>query len=473
MHTRLLVVLACLAALGVRISAFTDAQDSTASVELETVIKTEAEKPSTIPDAAADLEWLNDIDEALKLAVKQNRPVFATLRCVPCKQCTWIENKVMKPSAAMTSKQKQFICVRVTTMRNIDNRLWKFTEYQDLDCSWWAYFFSPKGQIYGVYGGIDITGDQSRMSEAGLLDAMDNVLNHHYQPDREAWNVDGIAPNKKIKAETPNRLKGWDMLLKKKSWFKKEQDHASKAIKNGDDPGCLHCHTVGEVVRQPKLEKNGFNKETDFFDWPYAENIGLKMNKDENLTVKMVINDTAADDVRILQGDKIRAANGQLVFSNTDLRRVLHSMPFKACELTLSFLRKGEVQSETLKLQDNWRKHELGWRKSVAEAPIGASTGFGWPIGVNGNQRKKLGIRNGELAFKPYWGKNGNPVAAKHGLTRGDVVIAINGEKPNKIGRDLNAWFRIKFEPDDDIELTVVNGKGKQRKIKYKAPGNN
>ncbi|MCA8912681.1 MAG: thioredoxin family protein [Planctomycetes bacterium] len=411
-----------------------------------------------IPEARDKHEWIEnkDIEYALKLAKKENRPVFATIRCLPCKQCSWFESAVMKPAPELEAKLKQFICLRVTTMRDVDERIYRFEKYQDMDCSWWGYFFDPDGRIYGVYGGIDIESDKSCISVKGLISAMDRVLKCHYHPDRESWNLFGDAPKTRGKAETPLKHDGW------KHWAKNNQ-RADKIL--SDKQECLHCHEVAEVVRQPRFDKKDFDKQTDFYVWPYPQNIGLELDIDDSLKVRDVTSGGAAYQAGMAKGDRIEAANGQLIFSNTDLRRVLNELAWGDCKLTLQTRdANGEAAYVTVNLKEGWRKYDLGWRKSVAEANIGAHPGFPWPLQ---GDRQAAGVEADKLCIKPYMPKGPVGNAGDAGLKANDLIIAVDGESPNLVGRAFLAWFRMKYEPGDEITLTVVNN-GKKRELKYK-----
>lgn len=411
-----------------------------------------------IPEPRKQHEWLEDkdIEDALKLARKENRPVFATVRCLPCKQCSWIDGAIMKPTPELEAKMQNFVCLRITNMRELDARVFKFEQYQDMDCSWWGWFFDPDGRIYSVYGGIDIDGDKSRISVKGLINTMDRVLKYHYHPDRETWNLLGEAPKTRGKADTPLKHDGW------KNWAKDNQ-RADKVL--ADKKECLHCHEVAEVVRQPLFDKQKFDKQADFYVWPYPENIGLELDLDDGLKIKKVIADSPAHKASMQAGDRVDAINGELVFSSTDVRRILNGLPFGDCKIeVLTRDSNGEGMLMPLELKGDWRKYDLGWRKSVAEANIGAHPGFPWPLA---GDRKAAGVEAGKLCIKPYMPKGPAGNAGDAGLKANDIIIAVDGESPDLVGRAFLAWFRMKYEPGDEITLSVINS-GKKRDITYK-----
>ena len=148
---------------------------------------------------------------------------------------------------------------------------------------------------------------------------------------------------------------------------------------------------------------------------------------------------------------------------------MLHRAPRGKTKLSLTWLRKDERHQGTLELAEGWRATNLGWRKSVAEAAIGAHPGFPWPLGVNANDRKKFGIADDAMAVRAYYPKGPKGPAGEAGL-RGDLIItAVNGESPNVISRPFMVWFRLRFDPGDPIELTVVDAKGEKQTVGYAA----
>lgn len=417
-------------------------------------------KPSRpeLPAPREEVKWIEDLNAGLALAKKEGRPLFVTMRCIPCKQCSEFDADVLDGGAELSPLLAQFVTVRVTTMRGIDERILPFGDYQDLDLSWWGYFLSDEGALYGVYGGRDEVSDTTRISEKGLIDALTKVLAHHYDKRRADWDVDGLLPDLRGNPQTPLQLPGWP------SWAK----HGAKEVAETE---CLHCHQVNEVLRQPRFDAKKFDKQKDFWGWPFPENVGLTLDRDKGTLVTKVEPGSAADAVRLKPGDELGAAGGKRLFTQADFRGVLHRAGKGDAKIGVVWLRKGEEHSGQLVLKGDWRKTDLGWRKSVAEADIGANTGFPWPLACNDNERKQRGVEKGVLCIKPYMPKGPTGAAGDAGLKASDFVVAVNGEKPDVSGRAFLVWFRQKFEPGDAITLTVVDGSKKRREVKYKAPG--
>lgn len=400
--------------------------------------------------------WREDLAEAFAEARATNRPLFVTLRCLPCKQCAEFDASVLDGGSKLDPLLKQLITVRLTSMRNVDARLLPYERFQDLDLSWWGYLLSPEGRLYAIYGGRDEVSDKSRISIESLQSTLQRVLDHHHDPRRAAWNVDGPLPLLDDEPRTPVQLAGW------KSWAKRGAEEA----KTNE---CLHCHQVAEIIRQPAADGAGIDRAADFDVWPFPENVGLRLDRDHGLRVAEVFPDGAAAVAGVEPGDELGAAAGRKLFGQADLRGVLHRAPAGDTEVELRWSRDGVGQVAKLALNGRWKRTNLGWRKSVAEAAVGAHPGFPWPLGVNDGERRKRGIEANTLAVRPWFGPKGaHGLAAKAGLRGNDVIVAVNGQSPNVAARPFMVWFRLNFDPDDEVTLTVVNAEGRRRELIYR-----
>src|SRR6266850_845590 len=150
---------------------------------------------ASLPDPLADIIWRTDLQKALAEAKQTNRPLFITLRCLPCKQCSAFDKDVMEGGPLLSPLLAQFITVRLTDATAIDLRILPVQGFQDLDISWWGYFLSPQGKICAIFGGKDHVSDATRISPEALAATMRRVLAHHYDPRREKWDIDGAVPD--------------------------------------------------------------------------------------------------------------------------------------------------------------------------------------------------------------------------------------------------------------------------------------
>jgi hypothetical protein len=405
--------------------------------------------------ARTNIEWESDLKKALVTAKRENRPVFVTLRCLPCKSCSEFDKAVLEGGADLDPLFRQFVTVRLTSTKDIDFRLLPMDQFQDMDVSWWSWFISPEGRVYGVFGGRDKSGDETRTSKASLVATMKRVLAHHYDPRRPAWDIDGPAPVTTGEPTTPMDLPGfgsWLSLGNNKEMF--------------NHHGCIHCHQTSEILRQGEIDAGRFDKRRDLQPWPFPENIGVVVNRDDGLAVQQVRPGSPAAAIGIRSGDLIAAAGGRRLFSQADLRAVLHRAPLGNAKIEIVWLRGGKPMTGTLDLADGWRKTDLSWRASVSEGNVGARPGF-WP-GEAGAARARLGIANDTMAVKPFIGPKMQSPAISAGLKGTDVVTAVNGQSPPIANREWNIWFRMMFEPGDAVTLTVRSADGKERQINFK-----
>lgn len=413
---------------------------------------------AALPSPAKEVKWRSDVRAALAEAKASDRPLLVTLRCLPCKQCAGFDAAVLEGDGGLEDVLAQFVTVRITSASDLDLRLFPVEGWQDLDLSWWGWILSPEGRIYSIFGGKDHVADTTRISPEAFANTLRRVLEHHYDPRRDAWDVDGPAPALEGKAPTPLSLPGFA------SWEKRGAQSLKK-------DGCLHCHQVNEVLRQPALDAGKFDKRRDLQPWPLPENIGLVVDRDDGLRVTKVLAGGAAEKAGVRAGDRLAAAGERKLFGQADLRGVLHRTPAEASAVDLKLWRGSELVSVAVALAPGWRATELAWRKSIADGNIGALPGFAWPMAAKPEVRRKLAIPAGKMAVTPWFGKEPKDWPAwKAGLREDDVIVAVGGESPDLAVRDFMAWFRLRFEPGDAIVLRVRDGRGREREVRYAAP---
>ena len=408
---------------------------------------------------AAPLEkvtWRSDLRSAMEQARRENRPLFVTMRCMPCKQCSAFDKGVLEGGPELDPLLKQFVTVRLIDVQDVDLRLFPMEGFQDFDLSWWGWFLSPQGQVYGVFGGRDHVSDETRISVPALANTLRRVLAHHYDPRRAAWDVDGPVPKLDGQPLTPKTLPGHD------SWLAKTHEEVRKQT-------CIHCHQVGEIVRQPAVDMKQFDKRRDFDVWPLPENVGLTVDRDHGLRVTKVEPGSAADKAGMKPGDELGAAGGRRLFSQADFRGVLHRKPNGATWVNLYWLRDGKVLCSNLALPEGWRKTVLDWRMTVSQGNVGGEPAF-FPLSVNAQKRKQRNIPDGVMAVEPFLGPNPSGPAYAAGVRGNDVVTAVGGESPDVAGRAFLVWFKMHYEPGDEVTVTLKDTAGKERKVSYRLP---
>lgn len=402
------------------------------------------------------VEWRSDIAAALKEAREENRPIFATFRCLPCKQCSSFDKDVLEGGPDLTPLLTRFITLRITDANDLDLRLFPVADFQDLDISWWGYFLSPEGQVYAIYGGRDHISDATRISERSLIKTMERVLAHHYDPRRTSWNIDRPVPDLTGAKQPPSTLTGY------KTWIGNANKHVHQQTR-------LHCHQVNDILRTPAVEAGTFDALTDFYDWPFPENVGIALDRDHGLKVNRVRPGSPAATAGLRAGDILGAADGQRLFGQTDLRGILHRAPKGAGSIDVVWKRGANVMSAPLNVAEGWRRTILDWRMSVSQGVVGAYPGF-FPIKTNDGKRRNYGIPNGRMAATPFLGKKLRGPAVAAGLKRDHVITAIDGHNADITGRAFLIWVNQRYKPGDRITFSVRDSRRRDSRVSFRLP---
>ncbi|MEZ0267097.1 MAG: hypothetical protein ACAI43_20385, partial [Phycisphaerae bacterium] len=423
--------------------------------------------------AESRVDWQADLLKGLSQAKAENRPVFVTMRCLPCKSCSDFDKGVLEGGPDLDPLLLRFVTVRLTSAKDVDMRMLPMETFQDLDTSWWGWFLSPEGKVYGVFGGRDASGDAGRTSKAALIAALKRVLDHHYDPRRPAWDIDGPSPVTAGAPKTPVDLPGFN------NWLAKGRNEA-----HVKEQGCIHCHQVQEILHQTAIDAGKFDKTKDLDVWPLPENAGFSLERDDGLKINRVREDSPAAKAGLKVGDVLiggipapvaaspagGAASAALsvgprrFFSQADVRAALHRLPTTGpAHVQLVYSRDGQIAKANLSLADGWRKGNSNWRISLSEGVVGAFPGFWANDGAR--FRKERNIPADSMAVVPFFpsgpkinDKDRGPAWAA-GLRGNDVITAVNGQSPNLAARAWIIWFRLNHDAGQEIKLDVVDAK--------------
>lgn len=410
----------------------------------------------TVPAAAGfTVTWRTNLARAMTEAREQNRPLFVTFRCLPCKQCADFDKAVLEGGPDLDPILTQFVTVRLTDAAEIDFRIFPVEGFQDLDLSWWGWLLSPQGKIYGVFGGRDHLSDATRISKPALIASLLRVLAHHYDPRRPGWDIDGPAPDLTSAPRTLRQLPGYA------GWV--------RMIGPSERQTCIHCHQVNDILREPAVTAKTFDKHRDFEVWPLPENAGITLDRDHGLRVTSIEPGSPAAKAGLRPGDLLGAAEGQRLFGQADFRGALHRGPRGPGRMEIWWTRGGEAMNGQLEVAEGWRKTVLDWRMSVSQGIVGVYPGF-FPIGINAERRERLRIDPGRMAVEPFMGTNTKSAAYLAGVRQSQVVTAVNGESPDLTGRAFLVWFIMRFDPGDEVTYTVAEGPEKRRDIICRLP---
>lgn len=395
-----------------------------------------AAKPGAWAAPDAEVVWRTDLHAALREAAATDRPLFVTLRCLPCKQCASFDQDVLEGGPELTPLLRRFVTVRLTDAMQIDLARLPVEGFQDFDMSWWGWFLSPESQVYGVFGGRDEVSDTTRISSAALAATMRRVLDHHHTPGRREWNVDGPAVADDVAPTSPSQLPGYE------SWRRQSLEAPKQS--------CLHCHQVAEILRQPAIDADEFDMAA-LAPWPLPENVGLKVDRDDGLLVTEVREGSPAARIGVAVGDRLVVADGRRLFGQADLRAALHRHEEPDPRIGLGWRRGDEFLTGSLAPTGEWRKTVLDWRMSVSQGNLGVGPGF-FPLRARGGGGDGMAIR-------PFFGRDVHRSASHAaGLRQHHTIVAVDGERRRMNGRTFLTWFRLRYGPGDTVVFTVREG---------------
>lgn len=424
-------------------SAFSE--DSAIDQELwKTVISSSQGKIPRDSNPSGRIVWRTDFPAALVEARAKGQPLLVTWRCLPCEQCSEFDKEILDGSPSLDPLLRQFITVRLTDASLLDERYFPYKTHQDLDLSWWAYFLSPNGDLYGVFGGKDHVSENTRISEEAFVNNLKRILAHHYDPRKDDWEIDQPVAHASVTKTGPRDLKGYELLLAKRPGMgKPHKEHGS----------CIHCHQVGDMLTIQSVDAGTFKVEHLTQKWPLPENVGILLNRDDGLLVDKVMTGSPAQAAGLSAGDRLGMANGTRLFGQADFRGVLHRAEFGKDTIEIAWRRGHEVHFGKLKVDQGWRETNHSWRKTVYDGVYGPTMGF-FPLkGPNAGKGKGLSIR-------PWMGPkpNSRPVF-QTGLRPSMEIIAIDDMDEALDVRELITWFRLNHKPGDEVVYKVRGGK--------------
>lgn len=396
--------------------------------------------------ARTDVWVYNDIDTAREQARKENKPLFVTFRCVPCKACAAFDADVAKGSDAIRKiAQEQFISVRQVEMKGVDLSLFQF----DHDLNWAAMFINADGTVYARYGTQSAEGPDAYNSIEGLLATMERVLDLHASYPKNKASLAGKRGTRKI--DSALNLPGLENPAK----YKAETSRSN----------CIHCHNIHDAENRIAQQSKDFS--FDFlWRYPLPDQIGLHIDRKDGVTIEQVETGSPAAKAGLVAGEKILSMEGQAIASIADMQWVLHHIPNDDATLSIVSTQPGQKQ---VSVKKGWKQYDASWRGSMwSISPI--LRVYMPPLALN--ERQKIGIDDENSALKVQWinrGSEAGKSALASGLREGDLVVALNGQ-PLERGIDnksFNYFVKLNYKVGDELPLTVLRD-GKEIKLKVK-----
>ncbi|MBI1310181.1 PDZ domain-containing protein [bacterium] len=396
--------------------------------------------------ARTDVWVYNDIPSAMAQAKKENKPLFVTFRCVPCKACAAFDADVASGNERVREfARKNFIPVRQVEMKDVDLSLFEF----DHDLNWAAMFVNADGVVYARYGTQSAEGPDAYNSIDGLLTTMQRVLKLHAaypgnidelrgkhgskQPGLTALDLPGMRNAEKLEQETTRS-------------------------------NCVHCHMIHDAGHFQAQEAGTFSKD-QLWKFPLPDTVGLKIDRNDGLKISEVVAGSPAAAAGLKSGSEVRKLNGQRIVSIADMQWVLHKLPNTATSLNIEL---ADETKHSVKLPAAWKEYDISWRGSMWSVSPRLRV---WSPILAFDRRKELGIPDSDTALEVKWinrDADGGRAAIESGLRQNDVIVAVAGQPLRDVNnQQFNAHIKLNYKVGDELPLTVLrDGQRKELRIR-------
>lgn len=336
-------------------------------------------------------------------------------------------------------------------MWGVDLSLFQF----DGHLTWAVFFMNADRTIYGRYGSRSSPDAMRDISLEGFKKALEGALELHaaYPGNRGAL-AGKTGPPRPWK--TAEALPAW-----------------AGRFKAGDTSrmGCVHCHFVDDGLVTSAWMTRQSVPDALLWSYPMPDALGLSLDPRERATAARVEAGSAADKAGFRAGDRIRSLDGQPLLSIADAQWALHTAK-ETGTIRAEVEREGRTVALTLSPADGWRRSRgFAWRDTTYAIRPGV-----FCEDVSPEDRRALGLADGAPALRVkelhvQWGAvAGKKIeAARAGLAKGDVIVAVDGRPAPATESDLIAYVWQKKKPGDSVEFTVLRG-GKRQTVRLPLP---
>jgi serine protease Do len=386
--------------------------------------------------------WIyNDFAEAKEAAARENKPIFVTFRCVPCKNCNGFDAEVTKGSEVIRDLAvSKFVPLRQVEMKGVDLSQFQF----DYDLNWAAMFINADGTVYGRYGTQSAEGPDAYNSIGSLEKAMQRVLQlHKGYPTNKAYLKGKVGAPKPYK--TALEMPG----------LSEKGKYAGATARNN----CIHCHNIHDAESAHLKATGNFTNES-LWRYPLPDNVGIQINPADGQLVKSIQPGSPADLAGLKAKDRVVTVNGQAIISIADIQWVFHNLPNDRVPIRFDVVREGQMQSLTLTTALGWKKTDISWRGSIWHLSPRLQV---WMPEAMEDENRRIGLPEGETALKVKWINRGGPggkSAFNAGLREGDYIIKLAGKPVPPDPRLFTVEVKLNYKPGDKMPVTLWrNGK--------------
>lgn len=400
----------------------------------------------------ADGFWIyNNLPKAIEQAKAEKKPIVVALRCIPCEECVKLDDNLVDKDPALRPLLEKFVRVRVVSTNGLDLSLFQY----DYDQSFAMFFLNADGTVYGRFGTrshrTNWVGD---VSLDGLARAMEGALDLHaaYPKNKEQLAAKiGPKPLFPVPEKFPSLGK-----------YSSALDYSKENVVQS----CIHCHQIGDAIKDMYRKKKEPLPEEVIFPYPHPKSLGLILDPKERATVKEVVaakKQTPAEAAGFKAGDQITSLNGQPLLSLADVQWVLHNTPADGGSLKAEVIRDGKPVSLVLKLEKGWRQSDdISWRSSSWGLRRMTTGG----MLLESLEQRPDGVPATGMALRAkHVGQYGPHAAAQNaGFRTGDVIISFDGKTDLLRETDLFAYALKTRKPGEKVAVTIVRG-GKQMEM--------
>ena len=396
--------------------------------------------------------WIyNDLDRGFAEARRSGKPLLVVLRCIPCEECVKLDDDLLDQDPVIRPLLEEFVCVRQVSTNGLDLSLFQY----DTDQSFAVFFLNADRTIYGRFGTrshrTEWIGD---VSLPGLAQALQGALELHAEYPS---NQSALAGKRGSAPEYPSPEK-FPAL--------KEKYTASLNYDGNVVQSCIHCHQIGDAVRELYRSRDEAIPEHILFPYPHPKAIGLTLDPNERATILEVAAGSHAESAGFKTGDRIAALNGQPLLSTADVQWALHNTSPNGGQVRAEIRRAGSRQQLTLTLPAGWRRSDnISWRVSSWGLRRMATGGLSLEEPTP-EERHAAGLSADTNALRVrHVGRYGpHATAKKAGFEVGDMIVAWDGREDFTRESDVLAHGVSKRRSGETIAVTIVRD-GKRQNL--------
>ncbi len=357
---------------------------------------------------------------------------------------------VREPGAELAAAARDWVCVRVTDMSQIDLEVYAF----DYDLTFAALLMHVDGPVYHRFGGRD-GDDATRWSS---LAALTRLLR-----DAHASHVEYcLAPEPPAGREAR-------FVVDLPPLARKRAANAKLAA------ACVHCHTVHDTLYAHAVE-TGTLQPDDIWVYPPPGRVGLTLDPTEQARVVLVREGSPAAAAGLQAGDVLLSLGVQRrVLTATDVQWALHRAGAGEGEVAVAWRRDASRHDGVLALPDGWKRgtpEDYAWRPFKWN--LSPTPGFGGPA-LSAAEKSKLGLAADRFAFRVQylvtWGEQAHRgrAAAEAGIRQGDVIVAVDGKADFASVDHFHAWIPLTHRAGEVVVFDVLRG-GERRSVSLALP---